>query len=118
MHCPDINKLTIKADFSSYQNKLPGVVTDTLHDQRQEWWYTMKMIPPFSDVDSIDTTITTTSSSAKVGFLFQNNNIAYRVLKLSDDNIYCYYVIVGEDSSDSIRMEIATIKSYIEEQNK
>ena len=59
------------------------------------------MIPLFSDVDSIDTT-TTTSPSVTVNFLFQNNNIAYSLLKLSDDNIYCDCVIVGEHSSDQI----------------
>ena len=60
--------------------------------------------------------ITTTSPGVKVNFLFQNNNIAYRVLKLLDDNIYYDCVIDGGDDSDPIQMETTTIKSYIEEQ--
>ena len=79
----------------------------------------VKMIPPFLVVDSIDdTTSTTTPPSVQVGMLFHNNNIAYCVLSLSDDNIYCNCEIVEENNSDQIWMEMNTIKSYIEKQNK
>ena len=76
------------------------------------------MIPTFSDEDSIDTTITTTSPIVEVSYLFHHNNIPYRVVKLSNDGIHCDCKIDGVDSNKLISMKIASIKSYVEEQNK
>ena len=118
MYCPEIKELTVKVDYSSYINKPPIAKRDALHKQRQWWWYLLKMIPTFSDEDSIDTTITTTSPIVEVNYLFHHNNIPYRVFKLSDDGIHCDCKIAREDSNELIPMKIATIKSYVEEQNK
>ena len=116
MFCPDINEMTVEADFSSYQIKPPVAQTDALHDLRKMWWYMVTMIPPFF-VDTTSTT-TTTTPSVKVGTLFHNNNIAYRILSFSHDNRYCNCQIVNETNDDQITMEITTIRSYIDKQNK
>ena len=77
----------------------------------------MKIIPPLTNCDSIDNTSTATPSSVTVDFLFTNNNIAYRVLELLEDNMYCDCVIVG-GGCKHVWIEIATIQSIIDEQNK
>ena len=122
MFCPDINEMTVEANFSSYQIKPPVAKMDTLHDLRKMWWYMVTMIPPFFVVDSIDdttgTTTTTTTPSVQVGTLFHNNNITYHILSFSDDNRYCNCQIVNKNDNDQIRMEITTIRSYIDKQNK
>ena len=74
------------------------------------------MIPPFFQ-DTTSTT-TTTTPSVVVGTLFHNNNIAYHILLFSNDNRYCNCQIVNETNNNQITMEITTIKSYIDKQNK
>ena len=116
MFCPDINEMTLEADFSSYQIQPPVAKKDTLHDLRKMWWYMVQMIPPILVVHPIDhtTSTTTTTPNVVVNMLFHNNNIAYRVLSISDDNIYCNCEIVDENNNDEIIMEMNTVRSYID----
>ena len=120
MYCPEIKEMTVKVDYNSYINKPPIANRDALHKQRQWWWYLLKMIPAFSNEDSIDTTNTTTSAPVvKVGDLFLHNRIPYRVVVLSNDGIHCDCEIAGPDASNElICMKIAIIIEILVEQNK